>query len=533
MERNEHNAVKHPHRRKAPDAAASARMRAHGGAAQAPHLREDMQHGDGAERIRSHAAPEQEGRARDAASREARTPDARLEGARMEGSQPHAPRRRRPSRRSRTLARWRHHAVTGFGLVVAAGFVVGLLFFARPTASAVENRELTQFPTFTWEGFLDGSFTNQLSLWFADTYPLREPLVSLDQWLESLYGVNTGEQMIGGNVQADELPVPAEEGDDSQSQQAEVRESVEVPTEEAMAADIQAQIMNGLYVNNGAAYSIYYFSQEAVQGYTGAVNACAQALEGQAKVYSVLAPNSSAVLDDVTRERLGGTDMKQAIDYFNSLYDPSVGTVDSWQAIRDHADEYLYFRTDHHWTQLGAYYVYQKLCETMGIEPVSWDGQETMTFDGFLGTYYGQLRDPTMAANPDYVEAHIPNGTNDMTYWDESGAEVQGHVINDVTGWNQNSLYGTFIAGDQPLEHIHNPAKDDGSSCLVIKDSFGCAFSPLLVDNFEDLYIIDFRHSDQNIPQFVRDNGIQNVVFVNNISLAGTLTVGDKLASMM
>lgn len=102
-----------------------------------------------------------------------------------------------------------------------------------------------------------------------------------------------------------------------------------------------------------------------------------------------------------------------------------------------------------------------------------------------------------------------------------------------MTGWASNSLYGTFIAGDQPLEHIHNPAKDDGSSCLVIKDSFGCAFAPRLVDNFEDLYIIDFRHSSQNIPEFVRENGIQNVVFVNNIALAGTLTVSDKLASMM
>ena len=177
--------------------------------------------------------------------------------------------------------------------------------------------------------------------------------------------------------------------------------------------------------------------------------------------------------------------------------------------------------------------MYQKLCEQMGIEPVAWDGQQSMRFDGFLGTYYGQLLDPAMAANPDYVEAHIPNSTNDLTYWDDAGTEVQANVITDVSGWNQNSLYNTFIAGDQPLEHVHNPEKDDGSSCLVIKDSFGCAFAPLLVDNFEDLYIMDFRYYSGSIPDFVTENGIQNVVFVNNISLAGTLTVADKLTSMM
>lgn len=459
-------------------------------------------------------------------------PDSRTAPHRQPASSSQPAPRRKPSRKSQAMARWRRWSVRGFVGIIVAGFVVGLLFFARPTTSTIENRQLTPFPTFTIEGFLDGSFTNDLSLWFADTYPLREPLVSFNQWFQSLYGIDTGEKMIGGNVQADELPVTTEETP-SAPQEAMPREEVEVPTEEAMAADIQAQIMNGLYVSNGAAYNMYYFSQEAVQNYAAAINACAQALEGQAKVYSVLAPTNSAVLDDATRERLGGTDQEQAIDYFNSLYDPSVGTVDSWQAIRDHASEYVYFRTDHHWTELGAFYVYQKLCEQMGIEAVDLSSQESMTFEGYLGTFYGQLQDPAMAANPDSVEAHIPNGTNDMTYWDANGAEQQGKVVTDVTGWASNSLYGTFIAGDQPLEHIHNPAKDDGSSCLVIKDSFGCAFAPRLVDNFEDLYIIDFRHSSQNIPEFVRENGIQNVVFVNNIALAGTLTVSDKLASMM
>ena len=440
----------------------------------------------------------------------------------------------RPTRasRSRSLARWRQASVDAVNLLLAAGFVVGLAFFARPSTSGVEMRELTPFPSFSLEGFLDGSFTSDLSLWYADTYPLREPLVAADQWLEARYGIDTGTKMIGGNVVADELPPEGETGSGADAAPAE-REQVEVPTEDAMAADIQNQIMSGLYVNNGAAYSIYYFSQEAVEGYTGAINACARALDGEAKVYSVLAPNNSAVLDDETLAKLGGTDQQQAIAYFNSLYDPSVGTLDSWGAIRDHRDEYVYFRTDHHWTQLGAYYVYVELCEQMGIEPVDLADQETMRFDGFLGTYYSQIRDAAMAANPDYVEAHVPNGTNDMTYWDKNGTEVQANVITDVTGWNQASLYNTFIAGDQPLEHIHNPEKDDGSSVLVVKDSYGCAFTPLLVDNFEDVWVIDFRYSDENIPAFVREHGIQNVVFVNNISLAGTLTVADKLASMM
>lgn len=458
-----------------------------------------------------------------------RSPERSDRPTRPHGAPAQAPRRRKPSRKQRILNRWRALSVRCFTVIIAAGFVVGLAFFARPSVSAVENRELTAFPTFTIESFMNGSFTNDLSLWFADTFPLREPLVAANQWFESLFGIDTDTKMVGGNVQADELPPEGEQAPEEPA----AREVVEPPTEEAMAKEIQDQIMEGLYVSNGAAYSIYYFSQEAVEGYAAAINKCAEALDGQAKVYSVLAPNSSAVLDEETLEELGGTDQQQAIAYFNSLYDTSVGTVDSWQAIRDHRDEYIYFRSDHHWTQLGAYYVYQKLCEQMQIEPVDLNSQESMRFDGFLGTYYQQLHDAQMAENPDYVEAHIPNGTNDMTYWDKNGTETQGHVVTDVSGWNKGSLYSTFIAGDQPLEYIHNESKGDGSSCLVIKDSYGCAFTPLLVDNFEHLYVIDFRYSSENIPAFVRDHGIQNVVFVNNISLAGTLSVADKLTSMM
>ena len=190
----------------------------------------------------------------------------------------------RPQRspRARSLARWRQASVDAVNVILAVGFVVGLAFFARPSTSGVEMRELTKFPSFSLEGFLDGSFTSDLSLWYADTYPLREPLVAADQWLEARYGIDTGTKMIGGNVVADELPPEGEQDAQEPTEPAEPeeREEVEVPTEDAMAADIQNQIMNGLYVHDGAAYSIYYFSQEAIQSYTGPINAYAQTLVG-------------------------------------------------------------------------------------------------------------------------------------------------------------------------------------------------------------------------------------------------------------
>ena len=419
-------------------------------------------------------------------------------------------------------------ALRVFAGIMALGCVIGLLFFLRPTTSDLEKRELTPFPEVKVETILNGEFFSDLSLWYSDTYPLRELLVSADKALEGLFGIQPDQQLVGADQSADQLPSGGEESD----LDLESRQSVEAPTEQAMAEDIQANIMGRLYVEDGAAYSVYYFSKESVQQYAAAISIAAQRLEGTADVYSLIVPNNSAVmLDEKTLSDLGGSDQSQAIDYFYSLYDPLVHTVKVLDVLRANNSDYVYFRSDHHWTADGAYLAYRQFCERKGIEPVDKNTLQTTVFQPFLGTYYSQLDLDAMADNPDYVTAYYPNGTNDLTYWNEAGEEVDANVIQDVTGWNESSLYNTFICGDQPETHIHNPEITDGSSILLVKDSFGTAFAPWLVNSYQDVWVIDFRYTSENIVDFVKDHGIQDVLFLNNIEIAGTTSVANMLTS--
>ncbi len=459
-------------------------------------------------------------------------PPAQRDGS---GSQPPASEQRPPRERftRKQMARIRNaHAfsVRTFVALLVLGLVVGLLFFARPSTSELEKRELTAFPEFTWDSFLNGSFLSDVALWYSDTYPLREPLVMLDQSLKKLYGVQTDTMMVGGKVQADEIP-PEEEPPAPKN----TRPQVEVPTEEQMAAEVQNQIMSGLYVKNGAAYSIYYFSKDSVDAYATAINECAEGLEGEAEVYSLLVPTNSAVmLPDSEVESLGGTDQQKATDYFYSQMNDSVRDVQMLQTLRNHNAEYIYFRTDHHWTALGAYYAYLEFCAEKGIEPTNLSEYEQVEYAPLLGTFYTETdNNAQMAANPDHVRAYVPKGTNDMVYWDKDGVEHEGNVIADVTGWASGSLYNAFIYGDNPLTKIVNPDINDGSCCMVVKDSFGNSFVPFLVDSYETVYVVDFRYSDMNIIEFARENDVQNVIFLNNLSLAGSQHVAAKLDSMV
>lgn len=439
-------------------------------------------------------------------------------------------RRRRPSKARRVLNGYRDASIYSLGALFAVGLVCGGLFFLRPSVSEVEHRELTRFPSLDLPTFLDGTFFSNVALWYADTYPLRDPLVGFDQSLQALYGFSGEARMKGGNVQADELPVAGETP--VQDEGAADRRDVEPPDPGELQTEMRNQIMNGLYVEDGTAYSLYYFDQGATRAYADAINEAAKSLEGTSTVYSILAPtNAGVLLSDELQSSLGATNQEQASDYFYSLMDDSVKTVPVYQPLKDHEDEYLYFRTDHHWTALGAYYAYRSFCEQKGIEPEDLDTFQRMRQKGFLGTFYSELQDPSLASAPDVVSAYLPHATNEMTYWDSSGTEQEGNVVNDLSGWIPSSYYSMFILGDQPLSQIDNPKLDDGSSVLLVKDSFGCAFAPWLVDHYQTTYIIDFRAYDGSITDFAREHDVDDVIFLNCLSLAGTYGTADTIMS--
>ena len=363
--------------------------------------------------------------------------------------------------------------------VMGLGCIIGLLFFLRPTVSEFENRTLTTYPDFTIGSFLDGTYTSQVSLWYADTYPIREPLVRMNFKTKSLYGIQPETQLIGGNRTSDELPP---EGERTTEPKREHSHDVNEPDVRIRAEEIEDQIVNGLYVDAaaGSAYTLYYFDQGATEAY--------------ADVY----------------------------------------TVDAFDVLYDHRDEYLYFHSDHHWTQLAAYYAYTAFCNTKGIEPAPYDKWEELVFEPYTGEY-ASFVDIELA--PDYVAARIPQGTNDMEYWVNDADDstlMEGNVISDLRDADEDAnKYNCFVCGNRPFSHIHNPAVTDGSSCLVVKDSFGNPFVSVMVDSYEDIYTIDFRFTTKKLVDLVDEYGIQDVIFENVLMFAGTYDASELLSDIV
>ncbi len=298
-----------------------------------------------------------------------------------------------------------------------------------------------------------------------------------------------------------------------------------------------------VYVTGDTAFSLYYFALEGANEYISDVDMIQKKLDGIATVYDILAPSSVGImLTDQAQEKLGVSSQKEAISYaFSNIekLNKKVKCINVCQNLVDHNSEYIYFRTDHHWTALGAYYAYEEFCKAKGIKPTPISEYETVEFPDFLGTLYaGSGQASALGEHPDTVVAYIPKATNDMKFIGHDGAEYDWNVIEDVTDWEAETKYNCFVGGDEPFGVIENPNKTDGSACVVVKESYGNAFIPFLVDNYQYTYIVDHRYFaiyekyGNDFVKMVKEKNIQDVILLNTTVALCDTSLSSTMAGM-
>ncbi|MGN0492520.1 MAG: DHHW family protein [Acutalibacteraceae bacterium] len=432
-----------------------------------------------------------------------------------------------------------------FLLLIFAFFVLSLIIPLRPKYSENEKRELAKFPKFTLSSFLSGDFFDGINSWYADTFPLREGLTDLNARVTGLYGI-TDTRIHGTVEQGDEIPDGnTESADSSESTQGEpadssssaesvtedkvvISEPSETSSEQSSASSKEeppsAQTLGALLISGDTAYEYYNFVKATADSYVSAVNRAAALLDGKATVYDMIVPTSMGICaPDKLLAGVNTSDQKKATDYMYSGM-KGVKTVPVFDTLKAHNSEYIYFRTDHHWTALGAYYAYGELIRLKGGTPTPLDSFTVREFPNYLGSFYtssGKL--PQLAANPDTVYAYQPKETNLIDIQYENGVWKYGQeIISDMSAASQGSKYLTFIKGDRPFSIIKNPALTDNSACIVIKESFGNAFVPFLVAHYQNVYIVDYRYfnkvDSRGLAQLQADTGASDVLFINNIS---------------
>ena len=278
------------------------------------------------------------------------------------------------------------------------------------------------------------------------------------------------------------------------------------------------------------AFEICGYNDKVVGDYAALVNKVANGLKGNTKVYSMPIPTAYGIVlpDDIQAIYPNYVNQNQSIEKLFSKMSADVVPVRTYHNLMSHRDEYLYFRTDHHWNGTGAYYAYEAFCETKGITPYTLAQRQEKQVGNFLGTLYTYSGNDQKLLPADTIYAYYPySNSATMVYHDKNGA----HKWNIISG---NKTYSLFAAGDQPLSVFTNPEVTDGSVCVIIKDSFGNALLPYLVDHYSTIYEVDYRHwTGNDIVEYAKSVGADDLIFANNIMLISTPSSVSKLATII
>ena len=232
------------------------------------------------------------------------------------------------------------------------------------------------------------------------------------------------------------------------------------------------------------------------------------------KVSFMLVPSASVLYPEDLPLAAPQMDEEGRIDEAKAAL-PAVQFLRVTDALRAHKDEYLYYRTDHHWTTLGAYYAYEQFCEAQGLTPFDRSAHPVETAENFYGTHYSKAR--TWNAEPDTITWY--DLQNRLTIWNVTapGQPTEGTQtgLYDTGKLDVYDKYAMFLHGNNGLSRVEG---DGTGKILVIKDSYANCFVPYLTANYADIDVVDFRNYNYGLDQLIADNDYDAILVLYSYS---------------
>lgn len=228
------------------------------------------------------------------------------------------------------------------------------------------------------------------------------------------------------------------------------------------------------------------------------------------KVYVMVAPAASSIYPErvpahapLLQEESYLGQIQAAVEQAGGVYLPLK------DALSAHKDEYIYYRTDHHWTTQGAYYAYSELCSALGLEPFDRAAHTAVDVPDFYGTFYSRAR--TWNAQPDTLTYYDLD--NPLTIYTVTGpgmpTEGQTTGLYDLDKLDVYDKYAAFLHGNNGLSRVEG---DGEGRILVIKDSYANSFVPFLTANYAQIDVVDLRNYNYGLDGLIAENGYDQIL---------------------
>lgn len=409
-------------------------------------------------------------------------------------------------------------------IILIIGFIY-LLAFKRETVSNEENRNLAKFPEFSFQSYINGEYTEGIARYYDDTVPNRSflkkviatyimPLKGLEYGDEKLviYQNNNGAENNPGKPAVQTTAVSTSQTNIITTDIITTTTVTTVPDNHNPA--VNGEIANNIVVVNNRGLMLYGGSFENGREYASILNEYKTILGKDVNIYSMVCPTAVSYYMPENYLDLTASEEDNIKNINDALKD--VKPVDIFTALLYHKNEDIYTRTDHHWSQLGAFYAAQKFAEIADVPFSDISKYKKVSLPNYVGTLYGYTQSSALINNPENFVYYIPQNSYKTTYYSTDFTDpVEGELLLDPAPMAESNYYLIFMGGDEKITHISTDCKN-GRNLVIFKDSYGNSVVPNLTGSFENIYVCDMRYFKLNSIEFIKDVKATDVLFAMN-----------------
>jgi hypothetical protein len=405
-----------------------------------------------------------------------------------------------------------------FGLILLGGFLITWIE-PKVTVSEFEKRELTSFPTFSFVKLFEGNYTDSLDMYYSDHFAHRDQWVELTAGIKGLFGFRSHDLMVYESENPEFARIDSLQMADSlnHARRDSLRANRKIKKD---PNGLPPEKKNSILIYNGMAFQLFGRYKEAEKNFANTINRYHDRLGDTCRVFACLVPSP---IDFYLPEdyKSKSNYEKPSIDTIYSKLVSEIHKVDAYGFLEDAIDDFIYFKTDHHWTARGAYQAYLAFCRSAGLSAASLKSFERYVRKPFLGSLYYATLDTRLRNSGDSLEYFMPPTAAQAWRYPEKDLKkiVPTDLVNKRLG--QGGSYLVFIGGDYPLTHIITSNKN-GKKIFMIKDSYGNALVPFLTSHYEEIFVADYRSFDSNVIRFIMQENIDDLLFLHNIAVANT-----------
>lgn len=346
-------------------------------------------------------------------------------------------------------------------IVILLPFIT--LVSKKENFSELENRVLSKKPEFSLENWFDKSFMNDFESYVSDHFLGREKWITKKIDIELM----TGKKEINGVYITDDRLI----------------EKIPEPDNDCIKRSV-----------------------DTINNFAGSVDT---------PVYVLIAPTSAGIYSETLGKNVPQPNQKEIISGIYKQFNTNVLPIDVFEALYARKDEYIYYRTDHHWTSLGAYNAYNVAIQKMGFTAIAYSSYNIEHANNeFLGTYHSKtLYDELL---PDIIDIYSYTGGNTVTSCEvNSGKEVKTYnsiYFRDFL--DKKDKYSTYLGTNQPALTVKTNLESD-KKLLVFKDSYANSFIPFLTQHYKEITVLDMRYI-ANYKDYADPEEYSQILFLYN-----------------